>query len=235
MTDTLEGGDNLNPTLEPTPTATPTFTPTPTDTPTLTATPTDTPLPTDTPTPTPPPTETPTPTPTEKPLPIPQIPADAPVPANGYMLLTETGRLRGGPGTDYIVVAALQNGTLVDIFGITEAGDWLLVRAATVDDGRSNVLGWVSSQLVVPYADLAVVPRYRADGTSVDAPPAESGEQGASLGQLLSNLPSPTPTATALVTPVLQAARGAAAAGGQRTGARSRRADRGCGRQRHSA
>ena len=204
LTDTLQGGDNLNPTLEPTPTATPTFTPTPTDTPTLTATPTDTPLPTDTPTPTPPPTETPTPTPTEKPLPIPPIPPDAAAPANGYMLLTEAGRLRGGPGTDYIVVASLQNGTLVDIFGITEAGDWLLVRAATVDDGRSNVLGWVSSQLVVPYVDLAGVPRYRADGTSVDAPPAESDEQGASLGQLLSNLPSPTPTATALVTPVLR-------------------------------
>ncbi len=158
LTDTLAGGDNLNPTLEPTPTATPTFTPTPTDTPTLTATPTETPLPTDTPTPTPPPTETPTPTPTEKPLPIPQIPAEAAAPANGYMLLTETGRLRGGPGTDYIVVAALQNGTLVDIFGITEAGDWLLVRAATVDDGRSNVLGWVAAQLVVPYADLRPYP-----------------------------------------------------------------------------
>ncbi len=51
---------------------------------------------------------------------------------------------------------------------------------------------------------LGAVPRYRADGTSVDAPPAESGEQGASLGQLLSNLPSPTPTATALVTPVIR-------------------------------
>ncbi len=203
LTDTLAGGDNLNPTLEPTPTATPTFTSTPTDTPTLTATPTDTPLPTDTPTPTPPPTETPTPTPTEKPLPIPAIPPEAAAPANGYMLLTETGRLRGGPGTDYIVVAALENGTLVDIFGMTEAGDWLLVRAATVEDGRSNVLGWVSSQLVVPYADLSLVPRYRADGTSVDAPPAESGEQGGGLGDLLSNLPSPTPTATPLVTPVL--------------------------------
>ena len=167
LTDTLAGGDNLNPTLEPTPTATPTFTPTPTDTPTLTATPTDTPLPTDTPTPTPPPTETPTPTPTEKPLPIPAIPPEAAAPANGYMLLTETGRLRGGPGTDYIVVAALENGTLVDIFGMTEAGDWLLVRAATVEDGRTNVLGWVSSQLVVPYADLsarAPLPRRRHVG-----------------------------------------------------------------------
>jgi hypothetical protein len=205
LTDTLESGDNLNPTLEPTPTATPTFTPTPTDTPTATSTPTETPLPTETPTPTPLPTETPTPTPTEKPLPIPPIPPEAAAPANGYMLLTETGRLRGGPSTEYIVIAALQNGTLVDIFGITEAGDWLLVRAATVEDGRSNVLGWVSSQLVVPYADLAPVPRYRADGTSVDAPPADASDQeGGGLADLLEGLPSPTPTATPLVTPVLR-------------------------------
>ncbi len=121
------------------------------------------------------PTETPTPTPTEKPLPIPAIPPDAAAPLTGYMLLTETGRLRGGPSTEYIVIAALQNGTLVDIFGITEAGDWLLVRAATVEDGRSGVLGWVSSQLVVPYGDYSAVPLYRADGTSVDAPPEAGG------------------------------------------------------------
>lgn len=204
LTGTL-GDDNLNPTLEPTGTPTASFTPTPTDTPTETATPTNTPLPTDTPTPTPLPTETPTPTPTEKPLPIPPIPPEAVAPVTGYMLLTETGRLRGGPSTDYIVIAALQNGTAVDIFGITEAGDWLLVRAATVEDGRSNVLGWVSSQLVVPYADYSTVPLYRADGTSVDAPPEqpapEAGDPAA--GSLAAALPSATPTATPLVTPVL--------------------------------
>lgn len=196
------GGDAgiLNPTLEPTPTATPTFTPTPTDTPTVTATPTSTPLPTDTPTPSPTPTETPSPTPTEKPLPIPAIPPEAVAPLTGYMLLTETGRLRGGPGTDYIVIAALQNGTPVEIFGVTEAEDWLLIRAASVEDGRSGVLGWVSTQLVVPYGDFTGVPRYRADGVSVDAPPATEGEQPSVLGAL----PTATPTPTPLVTPVLR-------------------------------
>jgi hypothetical protein len=151
------------------------------------------------------PTETPTPTPTEKPLPIPAIPADAVAPVTGYMLLTETGRLRGGPSTEYIVIAALQNGTLVEVFGITEASDWLLVRAATVEDGRTNVLGWVSSQLVVPYGDYSAVPLYRADGISVDAPPEQPAGAGdaAADAALVAALPSATPTPTPLVTPVL--------------------------------
>lgn len=198
LTVTFAGDDAaiLNPTLEPTPTPTPTFTPTPTDTPTPTPTPTDTPTPTGTATQTPTPTETPSPTPTEKPLPIPAIPPEIAAPVTGYLLLTETGRLRGGPSTEYIVIAALQNGTLVDIFGITEAGDWLLVRAATVEDGRTGVLGWVSSTLVVPYGDFSTVPLFRADGVSVDTPP-ESAPAPASA------LPSATPTPTPLVTPVI--------------------------------
>jgi hypothetical protein len=202
LLDDAAGGEVLNPTLEPTPTPTPTFTPTPTDTPTVTATPTETPQPTPTPTSTPLPTETPTPTPTEKPLPIPSIAPEVVAPLTGYLLLTDTGRLRGGPGVDYIVIAGLQNGTPVDIFGITEAGDWLLVRAATVDDGRTGVLGWVSVQLVVAYGEFDAVPRYRADGTSVDAPPADASNDSAST--LLSALPTATATPTPLVTPVIR-------------------------------
>ncbi|MCB0135824.1 MAG: hypothetical protein KDD75_12020 [Caldilineaceae bacterium] len=204
LSDVVEGPDAagiLNPTLEPTATATPTFTPTPTDTPTVTPTPSETPLPTETPTLTPTATETPTATPTEKPLPIPAIPPETAAPLTGYMLLTDTGRLRGGPSVEYIVIAGLANGTPVDIFGITEAFDWLLIRAASVDDGRTGVLGWVSTQLVVPYGDFTGVPLYRADGTSVDAPPeAEAGDQPS----LLSALPTSTATPTPLVTPVLR-------------------------------
>lgn len=199
--DVAEGAALLNPTLEPTPTPTPTFTPTPTDTPTETSTPSPTPLPTDTATPTPLPTETPTPTPTEKPLPIPAISPEMQPPLTGYMLLTDTGRLRGGPGTEYIVIAGLQNGTPVDIFGVTEAGDWLLIRAAATNDGRTDVLGWVSTQLVIPYGDFDAVPRYRADGISVDAPPDEEAESGIVA---LSNLPTATATPTPLVTPVVR-------------------------------
>ena len=202
LSDVVDGPDAgiLNPTLEPTATATPTFTPTPTDTPTVTPTPSATPLPTATPTPSPTPTETPTATPTEKPLPIPPIPPETVAPLTGYMLLTDTGRLRGGPGVEYIVIAGLANGTPVDIFGITEAFDWLLIRAASVDDGRVGVLGWVSTQLVVPYGDFSTVPLYRADGTSVTAPPAAEGDQPS----LLSALPTSTATPTPLVTPVLR-------------------------------
>jgi len=202
ISDVIDGADTgiLNPTLEPTGTATPTFTPTPTDTPTVTPTPSETPLPTDTPTPSPTPTATPTATPTEKPLPIPSIPPETVAPLTGYMLLTDTGRLRGGPGVEYIVIAGLANGTPVDIFGITEAFDWLLIRAASVDDGRVGVLGWVSTQLVVPYGDFSTVPLYRADGTSVAEPPVAEGDQPS----LLSALPTSTATPTPLVTPVLR-------------------------------
>ena len=197
LTETFGGPetDILNPTLEPTPTSTPTFTPTPTDTPTATLTPSATPTSTDTPTQTPTPTETPSPTPTEKPLPIPPIPPETVAPLTGYLLLSDTGRLRGGPSTEYIVIASMQNGTLVDIFGITETGEWLLVRVAEVDDGRSGVLGWVSSQLVVPYGDYVGVPLYRADGLPIDTP----AEEPVSLAAL----PTATPTPTALVTPVV--------------------------------
>ena len=192
------GGDILNPTLEPTATATPSFTPSPTDTPTETPLPTDTPTASATPTPTPTATVTPTPTPTEKPLPIPVIPPDALAPQTGYLLLTETGRLRGGPGVEYIVIAALQNSVGVEVFGITEAGDWLLVRAAQVEDGRTNVAGWVATQLVIPYGDYALVPRFDAEGISVDAAPTPDSVA-------LAALPTATPTftPTPLVTPVL--------------------------------
>ncbi len=197
LTETFGGPEAtiLNPTLEPTPTSTPTFTPTPTDTPTATLTPSATPTSTDTPTQTPTPTETPSPTPTEKPLPIPSISPETVAPLTGYLLLSDTGRLRGGPSTEYIVIASMQNGTLVDIFGITETGEWLLVRVAQVDDGRAGVLGWVSSQLVVPYGDYVGVPLYRADGLPIDTP----AEEPVSLAAL----PTATPTPTPLVTPVV--------------------------------
>jgi hypothetical protein len=186
--DAFAGSDDLlNPTLEPTATATPTFTPTPTDTPTETPTITSTPTQTFTPTPTDTPTETPTPTPTEKPLPIPSIAPETAAPVSGYMLLVESARLRGGPGTEYVVIAS------VEIFGITQAGDWLLIRAASVEDGRTGVLGWVASGLVIPYGDYFAVEQYLADGTPVNAPPPTPAPL----------LPSPTPTPTPLGTPVL--------------------------------
>jgi hypothetical protein len=69
-----------------------------------------------------------------------------------------------------------------------------------VDDGRTGVLGWVASQLVVPYGDLAAVPRYRTDGIAVDATPTP---EALAPSLLPTASPTPTPLVTPLVTPVL--------------------------------
>ncbi len=179
----------LVPTVTPEPTSTPTvtLTPTVTETPTPASSPTPTPSRTATPPPTPTSTATftVTPTPTETPLPIPQIPADVPAPLTGQMYLFETARLRGSPGLDSIVLASVENETPVGIFGITEAGDWYLIRIPS----QGNVLGWMFGDLVFTIGDLGVLPRYRADGSPLIPPtPAPS-------------TPTPTPTATPRTTP----------------------------------
>ncbi len=187
------GADVDSGVLVPTVTPEPTSTPTVTLTPTITETPTPAQSPTPTPsrTPTPPPTPTATatatvtPTPTETPLPIPQIPPDLPAPLTGQMYLFETARLRGSPGLDSVVLASVENETPVGIFGITEAGDWYLIRIPS----QGNVLGWMFGELVFTIGDLSVLPRYRADGSPLIPPtPAPS-------------TPTPTPTATPRTTP----------------------------------
>ena len=70
-----------------------------------------------------------------------------------------------------------------------------------MDDGRTGVGLGLDATGFVPYGDFTGVPLYRADGTSVDAPPeAEAGDQPS----LLSALPTSTATPTPLVTPVLR-------------------------------
>ncbi len=172
----------------PPPTGTPTITPTPTVTPTptitLTPTITNTPVPsaTGTPTSTPPPTATP--------LPIPQIPADQAPPLTGVTFLREAARVRGGPNTDSITISSIENDAPVDIFGITEAGDWLLIR-------NKDVLGWLFRDLVTINGDSAGLPVYHADGTPLISPTATiSPTPGA---------PTPVETPTPLVTPVIEA------------------------------
>ena len=186
-------GDGSGGVLVPTVTPEPTWTPTVTLTPTVTETPTPafspTPTPSHTPTPTstatPPPTPTVTPTATETPLPIPQIAPDVPAPLSGQMYLFETARLRGSPGLDSVVLASVENEVPVDIFGVTEAGDWYLIRIPS----QGNILGWMFGELVFTTGDLGVVPRYRADGTPLIPPtPAPS-------------TPTPTPTPTPRTTP----------------------------------
>ena len=176
---------SLTPPGTATPTATATATPTVTPTPTASDTATVTPTPTASDTPTA--TETPTPSPT--PLPIPEIPPDQAPPVTGVTFVTEPGRLRGSPNTtDSIVITSVENGLTVDVFGITEASDWLLIRV-------NGVIGWMFRDLVILNGDSALLPLHRADGTPLIPP---------TPGPLPTAAPSSTlPTATPQSTPVV--------------------------------
>ncbi|GIV76606.1 MAG: hypothetical protein KatS3mg050_1000 [Litorilinea sp.] len=178
----------------PTPTATATATATATETPTVTPTFTPTATPTPSPTATATPTETPTATPTPKPYPLPDIPPDQATLVTGT-IFRAPANLRAGPATDYPVLAQLGFGVHVDLYGVTEAGDWVLLRVNEPADGSHNVIGWMAAELVQPTADLALLPLYRADGTPVIPPtPTPSPTPGP---------PTPTPTPTPRSTPVL--------------------------------
>ncbi|MCB0130332.1 MAG: SH3 domain-containing protein, partial [Caldilineaceae bacterium] len=110
-------------------------------------------------------------------------------PATGIMFLFETARLRGAPSLDTLVITAVENEEPVDIFGITEAGDWMLIRIP----GQNNVIGWMFRDLVFTTDDLSGVPLYRADGIAVDP-----------QFQLPTPVPgtdTPTPTPTPRTTP----------------------------------
>ncbi len=199
------------PTATPLPTDTPTATPsaTPSDTPTVTPTP----MPSDTPTLTATPTPTDTPTPTETPLPIPVIVPEMVPPLTGVTFVVEPARLRGAPSVDSIVISAVENEVAVDVFGITEAGDWLLIRA-------NGVVGWMFRDLIFLNGDQALVPLYRTDGTPLDpanpGPPtaapalpedavsADAVAGGANTGETAaSDSALPLATATPFATPVL--------------------------------
>lgn len=174
-----------------------TATPTPTSTPTagailaLPATPT--PTVTATESPTPPPTEPPTetPTPTETPLPIPAIPPEAAAPLTGVTFVFEPARLRGAPSRDAVVLASVGNELPVEVFGVTEAGDWYLVRIPQMN----NTVGWIFRDLVVLNGDPAAAERYRADGTPLTPqPPTATPTPGP---------PTETPTPTPQLTPAI--------------------------------
>jgi hypothetical protein len=184
-------------TPEDTPTATGTPTPTPTATATATAsaTPTITPTPTATATPTPTatPTETSTPTPTETPLPIPVIPPEMAPPLTGITFVVEPARLRGAPSMDSLVISAIDNEVPVEVFGITEAGDWLLIRS-------NSVLGWMFRDLILLNGDQALLPIYRTDGSPLD--PANPGlPTVAAVSPLDTDTPTPLPPPSATPTP----------------------------------
>ncbi|MBE0688777.1 MAG: SH3 domain-containing protein, partial [Anaerolineae bacterium] len=58
--------------------------------------------------------------------------------------------LRGGPGTDFRVVAGMARNSQVTVLGYNDTGDWVNVR---LEDGTE---GWVSSGLIVIVEETAV-------------------------------------------------------------------------------
>jgi len=143
--------------LLPTPTPKATQLTLPTPFPTVTPKPTETPIPTVTPLPTTPST-------------IPQILPSEQAPTTGRVAVDgpTRARLRSGPGTDFDSLDGVNNGTQVEVFGVTEARNWLLVRA---NEGR---LGWIAADLVFFQQDvntiIQILPLYRADGIPVIPP-----------------------------------------------------------------
>lgn len=191
----------VTPTFTPSPTEPPTEMPTeaPTWTPTPTFTPSPTPAPTETPTETPLPgpteTETPPPTDTPSPYPIPVIPTEQ-APLAHAIVFRSPANLRAGPAVDYPSLAAFNYGVPVDLFGITEAGNWLLLRVNAPDLPEHNLIGWMATDLLQVTGDLAFLTRYYADGNPVIPPTATPT---ATLGT-----PTATPTATTMPTPAFQ-------------------------------
>jgi len=105
--------------------------------------------------------------------------------------------LRAGPSVDYPSLAALNYAIPVDLFGITEAGDWILMRINAPDDPQNGITGWVASNLLQVTGDLAFLPRYHGDGTPLVAPtPTFTPTSGT---------PTATSTATTIPTPLVQA------------------------------
>ena len=176
------------PTVAPTASPSPTLTESPTPPPTFTATPTATLAPT--------PTITPTDTATPPPYPIPAI-ATEQAPLARAIVFRSPANLRAGPTVDYPSLAALNYGVGADLYGITEAGDWILMRINQADHPQHGVVGWIASDLLQVTGDTAFLPRYRSDGQPVNPPtPTFTPTLGT---------PTAMPTATIMPTPLVQA------------------------------
>ncbi|MEM7125859.1 MAG: SH3 domain-containing protein [Chloroflexota bacterium] len=204
-------------------TATSTSTPSQTSTPTSTRTPTVTSTATDTATATDTPTETPTPTPVGLPSVVPYIPTDESGLVTGSLAALDASNLRGGPGLDYVILAQIDPAVPVEYFGITESGDWFLVRVKDPTRPYDGIVGWMAVALMRWDSDLSVLPRFRGDGSPVipftPTPLGRSNGSADDENNLLAvepdspiaadgtPLPTPTPEATLVLTgPIVSSA-----------------------------
>lgn len=133
---------------------------------------------------TPTPTATHTATPTQTPTSTPSLTPTNTLTATPTTPILETTReisARGGPGTNYPIVANLEAGARLDILGISEDGLWYQVA---LPDGNT---GWLptSSPLIQTAGNLSLLP--------VVQPPTPTPEP-----------PTPTPTETPSLTPTTE-------------------------------
>ena len=188
----------------------------PTETPTLpnTATPTATETPTETATETPTGTPTATATPIGIPALLPDIPPTEPGLVEGSVAAS-LSNLRGGPSQEFVRVAQLDLGDPVEYFGISETGDWLLLRVNDPGNPNDGVIGWISITLVYWNSDISILPRYFSNGLPVipftatpTATPTETLDPS-----IPTVAPTPTPRSTAEIRqPDLLSAQGTALA-----------------------
>ena len=102
-------------------------------------TPTPIPLVTDTPVP---PTNTPVPpTPVPAPAEPTPVPTDTPAPKASLTITNQTANVRSGPGTEYPVIGAVNQGMQFDVIGKNAAGDWFLFCCV------NGEMGWMFNQL----------------------------------------------------------------------------------------
>ncbi len=77
--------------------------------------------------------------------------AATPLPANPFVTGAQLINVRSGPGTDYLLLGALDTDENAELIGKNAAGDWWQVR---LDDGT---VGWVLGQLVEAGGDTTTV------------------------------------------------------------------------------
>ena len=125
------------------------------------------------------PTLIPTATPTEPPSAIPDIvPSQAGL-VNGSLATSLPSNLRAGPGITFSILGAPEGGTKLEYFGITAAGDWVLLRVNDPSSSFDGEIGWMALDLLRWDNSLDILPKFFNDGTPlIPFTPTPLGQQG---------------------------------------------------------
>ena len=151
------------------------------------------------------------------------IPTPTPVPRIAIVISDQPANVRGGPGTEFQVLAVAPSGVRMTVLGFNDNGSWVNVR---LEDGRE---GWISSALIsieeervsAPKPDMfakrqrveegdgdepqptatrvrptATISQPQAAETETDAPPTSTPRATSTPRPTRTPVPSATPTPT---------------------------------------